>query len=123
MHGSVRERRRAGSRVRHPNGKRTYTNTFFTSLEVTAANVADIARAGRARWKIENEGFNVARHGYNIKRNFGHGRNGSPTCSELVRLRLSPIVSDLQTGISSAQEWFWQLGFACKKAPATGHSP
>ena len=59
------------------NGKRTYTNTFFTSLEVTAANVADIARAGRARWKIENEGFNcLARHGYNIKRNFGHGRNG-----------------------------------------------
>ncbi len=35
------------------NGKRTYTNTFFTSLEVTADNVADIARAGRARWKIE----------------------------------------------------------------------
>ena len=35
------------------NGERTYTNTFCTSLEVTADNVADIARAGRARWKIE----------------------------------------------------------------------
>lgn len=59
------------------NGERTYTNTFFTSLQVTADNVAAIARAGRARWKIENEGFNcLARHGYNIKRNFGHGSQG-----------------------------------------------
>ena len=59
------------------NGERTYTNTFFTSLEVTADNVAAIARAGRARWKIENEGFNcLARHGYNLKRNFGHGSHG-----------------------------------------------
>ncbi len=58
------------------NGQRTYLNTFFTSLEVTAANVAEIARAGRARWKIE-ESFNcLARHGYNIKRNFGHGNKG-----------------------------------------------
>ena len=59
------------------NGKRTYTNTFFTSLTVTADNVAAIARAARSRWKIENETFNcLARHGYNIKRNFGHGRAG-----------------------------------------------
>ena len=59
------------------NGRRTYTNTFFTSLTVTADNVAAIARAARSRWKIENETFNcLARHGYNIKRNFGHGRAG-----------------------------------------------
>ena len=35
------------------NGERTYTNTFFTSLEVTADNVAAIARVGRAKWWIE----------------------------------------------------------------------
>ena len=58
-------------------GERTYSNTFFTSLEVTAENVAAIARLGRARWKVENEGFNcLARHGYNSKRNFGHGSHG-----------------------------------------------
>ena len=33
--------------------EQTYYNTFFTSLEVTPDNVAEIARAGRARWKIE----------------------------------------------------------------------
>lgn len=40
-------------------------------------NVAAIARAGRSRWKIENENFNcLARHGYNLKHNFGHGSDG-----------------------------------------------
>ena len=59
------------------NGERTYHNSFFTSLEVTADNVAAIARAGRARWKIENETFHsLARHGYHLKHNFGHGQHG-----------------------------------------------
>ena len=30
-------------------------------------------RAGRARWKIENEGFNnLKNHGYHLEHNFGH---------------------------------------------------
>ncbi len=58
-------------------GQRTYYNTFFTSLEVTAENVAAIARLGRARWMIENETFNcLTCQGYNFKRNFGHCRQG-----------------------------------------------
>ena len=58
-------------------GKRTYASSFFTGLAVTADNAERIARAGRARWKIENEGFNcLARHGRNFKRNFGHGKEG-----------------------------------------------
>ncbi len=58
-------------------GKRTCASSFFTSLAVSADNAERIARAGRARWKIENEGFNcLARHGRNCKRNFGHGKDG-----------------------------------------------
>ncbi len=58
-------------------GERTYHNSFFTSLKVTADNVAEIARVARARWKIENEQFNcLSRQGYNLKHNFGHGRQG-----------------------------------------------
>ena len=46
----------------------------MTSLPVSKANVADIAAAGRARWKIENETFNVMKnHGYELEHNFGHG--------------------------------------------------
>ena len=66
-------------RVRQKSGayKRTFYTTFFTSLTVTRHNVQEIARCGRARWKIENECFNcIARHGQNFKHNFGHGKNG-----------------------------------------------
>ncbi len=57
--------------------KRTLYTTLFTSLTVTKHNVQEVARCGRARWKIENECFNcIARHGQNFKHNFGHGKNG-----------------------------------------------
>ena len=58
-------------------GQRTYYNTFFTSLHVTAENVAEIARLARARWKVENEAFNcLTCQRYNLKHNFGHGSRG-----------------------------------------------
>ena len=51
-----------------------YSIAWVTSLPVGKANVADIAAAGRARWKIENETFNVMKnHGYELEHNFGHG--------------------------------------------------
>ena len=40
-------------------GKTTYDGAFVTSLPVTAKNVVEIAACARARWKIENESFNV----------------------------------------------------------------
>jgi hypothetical protein len=34
-----------------------------------------MAACGRARWKIENETFNVLKNsGYNLEHNFGHGK-------------------------------------------------
>ena len=56
-------------------GKRTYYNSFITNLPVTADSVAELAACGRARWKIENETFNVLKtNGYNLEHNFGHGK-------------------------------------------------
>lgn len=56
-------------------GKVTYCGAFATSLTVRAENVAEIAACGRARWKIENESFNVLNnHGYHLEHNFGHGK-------------------------------------------------
>ena len=47
---------------------------WATSLPVTKENVAQIAACGRARWKIENENFNVLKnHGYELEHNFRHG--------------------------------------------------
>ena len=55
-------------------GKVTYRNSFVTDLPVSKGNVAELAACGRARWKIENEGFNTLKtKGYNLEHNFGHG--------------------------------------------------
>jgi hypothetical protein len=57
-------------------GAVTYRNSFITDLEVSPDTVADLAACGRARWKIENESFNVLKNnGYNLEHNFGHGKN------------------------------------------------
>jgi hypothetical protein len=56
-------------------GEVTYRNSFITDLPVGPDNVAELAACGRARWKIENETFNVLKtKGYNIEHSFGHGK-------------------------------------------------
>ena len=56
-------------------GKVTYRNSFVTDMAVGRDNVAAMAAAGRARWKIENEAFNTLKtKGYNLEHNFGHGK-------------------------------------------------
>ena len=55
-------------------GRVKYSIAWVTSLPVNKTNVAEIAACGRARWKIENEAFNVMKnHGYELEHNFGHG--------------------------------------------------
>ncbi len=57
-------------------GTITYRNSFVTDLPVHRDNVAELAACGRARWKIENETFNVLKtKGYNLEHNFGHGQH------------------------------------------------
>ncbi len=59
-----------------PDGKVTYRGAFVTSLPVDRDNVAELADCARARWKIENETFNVLKqHGYHLEHNFGHGKD------------------------------------------------
>ena len=59
-------------------GEVTYRNSFVTDLPSIADNVVELAACGRARWKIENETFNVLKtKGYNLEHNFGHGKRQS----------------------------------------------
>lgn len=54
--------------------KITYTNSWVTDIDVNSDNVKDLVRAGRSRWKIENENFNTLKNqGYHAEHNFGHG--------------------------------------------------
>jgi hypothetical protein len=56
-------------------GEATYKSTWVTDLEVTKQNVDTMVKAGRARWKIENEVFNTLKNqGYELEHNFGHGQ-------------------------------------------------
>lgn len=56
-------------------GKVVYKNAFATNHRITEANVADIVRDGRARWKVENENNNTLKtKGYHLTHNFGHGK-------------------------------------------------
>jgi hypothetical protein len=64
-----------GVSITNAKGKTTYNGAFVTSLPVTADNVVEVAACARARWKIENESFNVLKnHGYHLEHNFGHGK-------------------------------------------------
>ena len=48
---------------------------WITDLTVTKFNLFELMRAGRARWKIENETFNTLKNqGYNFEHNYGHGK-------------------------------------------------
>ena len=50
-----------------PNGKNQYFS-WVTSFKVTDEIVFDLMRAGRARWKVENETFNTLKNqGYNFE--------------------------------------------------------
>lgn len=58
----------------HPNGK-LFLYACVTDLSLTAENVAEIVRAGRSRWKVENETFNTLKNqGYHLEHNYGHGK-------------------------------------------------
>jgi hypothetical protein len=53
----------------------TVVNAFITNHRLSAENVAQVAQAGRGRWKIENENHNVLKtKGYQVEHNFGHGK-------------------------------------------------
>ena len=56
-------------------GEQLYYNSWITNHQLSKGNVVQVARAGRGRWKVENENNNVLKtKGYHIEHNFGHGK-------------------------------------------------
>jgi hypothetical protein len=48
---------------------------WITNIPLSIDNIVNIVKAGRARWKIENETFNTLKNqGYHYEHNFGHGK-------------------------------------------------
>ena len=90
--------------ITNAEGKITYRNSFVTDLPVSAENVAELAACGRARWKIENETFNVLKtRGYNLEHSFGHGKQN--LAAILVTLNL--LAFAFHTVCDTAEQ-FWR---------------
>lgn len=52
-----------------------YKNNWVTDIAISKENITTLVKAGRCRWKGENEVFNVMKnHGYCMERNYGHGQ-------------------------------------------------
>lgn len=70
--------------------------SWVTDITITPDNVYQIMRAGRARWRIENETFNTLKNqGYNLGHNFGLGKKHlSAVFTQLMMLAF--LVDQLQ---------------------------
>ena len=91
--------------ITNAKGKVTYRNSFITDLPLDANSVGDLAAAGRARWKIENETFNVLKtKGYHLEHNFGHGKKNLSA----VLATLNLIAFAIHTAVEIADE-NWKL--------------
>jgi hypothetical protein len=52
-----------------------FRNSWVTDINVSKENIEQLVKAGRCRWKNENECFNVMKnHGYCMEHNYGHGQ-------------------------------------------------
>lgn len=80
--------------------------TWVTNLGLEARRVEKVMRAGRSRWKIENETFNTLKNqGYHFEHNYGHGQRHLATVLALLML-LAFLVDQIQ---QRGCNWFRQL--------------
>ena len=67
--------------------------SWVTKLNISPDNVYEIMRAGRSRWKVENETFNTLKNqGYHFEHNYGHGYNN--LCSVMTMLMILAFLID-----------------------------
>jgi hypothetical protein len=79
-----------------------YRNAFVTDHLVTKDNVELIVKAGRARWKSENESHNVLKtKGYHLEHNYGHGKTN--LASVLLTLNLLAFLFHTVFGMVSVK--------------------
>ena len=58
---------------KNKSSKVVYHNNFITTHAITKEKLLDLSRAGKARWRIENENNNTLKtKGYCFEHNYGH---------------------------------------------------
>lgn len=82
--------------------------TFVTNLPLNTRSVEKVMRAGRSRWKIENETFNTLKNqGYHFEHNYGHGQQNLATNLALLML-LAFLVDQIQQHCCSLFRQLWK---------------
>lgn len=77
-------------------GEIIFSADWITDLLLSKNTVVEVAKAGRARWKIENETFNTLKNqGYQFEHNFGHGHKHLSTNFVLLML-LAFLIDQIQ---------------------------
>lgn len=88
------------------------TFSWVTDLPITEGNVIELMRAGRARWKIENETFNTLKNqGYNLGHNYGLGKKNLSAIFTLLMMLAFMVDQAQQLGC-----WLFQAALEKKRA-------
>ncbi len=70
--------------------------TWVTNLPLEKSTVKKVMRAGRGRWKIENETFNTLKNqGYHFEHNYGHGDRHLATALAMLMI-LAFLIDQIQ---------------------------
>lgn len=92
-------------------GKRLKHFTWVTDLEITEENAAKLVRAGRSRWKVENETFNTLKNqGYQFEHNFGHGKQNLSVVMSMLMMLAFLLDQIQEEGCSLFQAVLAKLG-------------
>ena len=86
--------RKAGGR-RRTVAARTVRFSWITDFEISRPTLMPLMRAGRARWRVENEVFNVMKDSYHLEHNFGHG-NENLSSVLAVLMMLAFLIDQVQ---------------------------
>ena len=113
-----RERRRNGKEKRF---------SWVTDLRIDPSNAMKLMRAGRARWRIENETFNTLKNqGYEFEHNFGHGEKNLATVFATLMM-LAFAIDQVQkmccasaVPVNAADRYVWRAGPVAAGGQATG---
>ena len=82
--------------------------TWITNLTLQVRSVEKVMRAGRSRWKIENETFNTLKNqGYHFEHNYGHGIQHLATVLALLML-LAFFVDQIQQRCCKLFRQLWK---------------
>ena len=91
------------------------TWTWATNLPLTKRTVERVMRAGRSRWKIENETFNTLKNqGYHCEHNYGHGAQQLATNLALLMFLAFLVDQVQQRGCKTFQRLRQGLGSKTK---------